>query len=124
MFGEDSDISTVDGDAAEVVSLLNDEYARMVLVLTYEEALTADALVDRLDAAPSTVYNRLSRLTDHDLVTEQQQINPNGHHRKTYQARLDQVSISLSGDGFEVRIDREPTDPADRLTDAFDDLRQ
>lgn len=124
MCGEDSDSSIVDADDAEVVSLLDDEYARMVLALTYEEALAADALVDHLDAAPSTIYDRLSRLTDHDLVTEQQQIDPNGHHRKTYQARLDQVSVSLSGDGFEVRIDRKPTDPADRLTDAFDDLRQ
>lgn len=124
MDGEDSDISTVDSDDGEVVSLLDDEYARMVLVLTYEEALAADALVDRLDAAPSTIYDRLSRLADHDLVTEQQQIDLNGYHRKTYQARLDQVTVSLSGEGFEIRIDREPTDPADRLTDAFDDLRQ
>lgn len=123
MAGEDSDISTVDGDDAEVVSLLDDEYARLVLVLTYEEALAADDLVDRLDAAPSTIYDRLSRLADQNLVAEQQQIDLDGHHHKTYQARLDQVNVSLSEDGFEVRIDREPTDPADRLTNTFEDLR-
>lgn len=117
-------ISPVAAEDAEVVSLLDDQYARMVLALTYEEALAADALVERLDVAPSTVYDRLDRLVDHDLITAQQQLDPNGNHYKTYRARLDQVVVDLTADGFEVNIDREPSDPADRLTDAFDDLRR
>lgn len=124
MCGEDPGISPVASEDAEVVSLLDDQYARLVLALTSEEPLAADALTDRLDAAPSTVYDRLDRLVDHDLITEQQQLDPNGNHYKIYRARLDQVVIELTANGFEVIIDREPSDPADRLTDAFDDLRQ
>lgn len=124
MVGEDTDIVTVTADDADVVALLDDEYARAVLFITYDQAWAADDLAERLDAAPSTIYDRLSRLTEHGLVVEQQQIDPDGHHYKTYRARLDCVVVDLTADGFEVTIDRKPTDPADRLTDAFDQLRQ
>lgn len=124
MVGEDTGVVTVNANDADVVSLLDDEYARAMLFITYDQALAADDLAERLDAAPSTVYDRLSRLTEHDLVVEQQQIDLDGHHRKTYRARLDRVIVDLTPDGFEVTIDRKPTDPADRLTDAFDQLRQ
>lgn len=123
MSGEGSAVVAIDADDADVVALLDDEYARAALVLTYREELSADDLAERIDAAPSTVYDRLSRLTDHDLVAERQQIDPDGHHHKTYRARLDQVVAELTAEGFELRIDREPTDPADRLTAAFEDLR-
>lgn len=123
MSGEGSTVVAIDADDADVVALLDDEYARATLVLTYREELAADDIAERLDVAPSTVYDRLSRLTDHDLVTEQQQLDLGGHHYKTYRARLDCVVTELTADGFEVRIDREPRDPADRLTAAFDDLR-
>lgn len=116
-------VVTVNADDADVVSLLDDEYARAVLFITYDQAWAADDLAERLDAAPSTVYDRLSRLSEHDLVVEQQQINLDGHHHKTYRARLDRVVVNLTADGFKVTIDRKPTDPADRLTDAFDQLR-
>lgn len=124
MVGENTGVVTVNADDADVVSLLDDEYARAVLFITYEEAWAADDLAKRLDAAPSTIYDRLSRLTEHDLVVERQQIDLDGHHHKTYRARLDRVIVDLTADGFEVTIDRTPTDPADRLTDAFDQLRQ
>lgn len=124
MVGEDTGVVAVDADDAEVVSLLDDEYARAVLLVTYEQARAADELVERLDAAPSTIYDRLSRLAEHDLVVERQRIDPGGHHHKTYRARLDHVVVDLTPEGFEVTVDRKPTDPADRLTDAFDELRR
>lgn len=123
MVEENTGVVTVNADDADVISLLDDEYARAVLFLTYDQAWAADDLAERLDAAPSTVYDRLSQLTDHDLVVEQQQINLDGYHHKTYRARLDRVVVNLTADGFEVTTTRKPTDPADRLTDAFDQLR-
>jgi len=129
MSGDDGDVTpvdtldvVVDATDAEIVSLLDDEYARALLVVTYEEACAADDLVERLDAAPSTIYDRLSRLTEHDLVAEHQRIDPDGHHHKTYRARLDRVVVEFDADGVAVTVDREPTDPADRLAAAFDDL--
>ena len=123
MSGEGSAVVAIDADDAAVVSLLDDEYARAALVLTYREELAAADLVERLDAAPSTVYDRLSRLVDQDLVTERQRLDPDGHHHKSYRARLDRVVAELTAEGIELSIEREPTDPADRLTAAFDDLR-
>lgn len=114
---------TADAAEAEVVSLLDDEYARALLVVAYDEARAADDLAEVLGAAPSTVYDRLSRLREHDLVVERQRIDPDGHHHKTYRTRLDRVVVEFGADGVEVAVDREPTDPADRLSAAFDDLR-
>lgn len=124
MVGDDIGVGAVDADDADVVALLDDEYARAVLVMTYKQAWAASDLADRLDTAPSTIYDRLSRLTAQDLVVEQQEIDLDGHHYKTYRACVDRVVIELSTDGFEITIDRTPTDPADRLTDAFDQLRE
>lgn len=125
--GGDAPVDTldvvVDATDAEIVSLLDDEYARALLVVTYDDARAADDLAERLDVAPSTVYDRLSRLTEHDLVVERQRIDPDGHHHKAYRARLDRVVVEFAADGVEVTVDREPTDPADRLADAFDALR-
>lgn len=123
MSGEDGDVVTADAADAEVVSLLDDEYARALLVVIYDEPHAADELAETLDAAPSTIYDRLSRLREHDLVVERQRIDPDGHHHKTYRARVDRVVVEFTADGVEVTVDREPTDPADRLSAAFDDLR-
>jgi DNA-binding transcriptional ArsR family regulator len=114
---------TADVADAEIVSLLDDEYARALLVVAYDEARPADELAETLGTARSTVYDRLSRLGEHDLVVEHQEIDPDGHHYKTYRTRLDRVVIEVAADGVEVAVDREPTDPADRLSAAFDTLR-
>lgn len=124
MGGDDGGLPAGDLEGSDVVALLNDEYARAVLRETYDRARPVEDLIDRVDAAPSTIYDRLSRLTETDLVVERQAIDPDGHHHKTYRACLDQVLIELTADGFTVHIDRTPTDPADRLTDAFDRLRE
>lgn len=124
MTGEDVGVIAGDDVDAEIVSLLDDEYARAVLVYTYDRTRAAEDLTERLDVAPSTIYDRLSRLVEHDLLVEQQRIDPDGHHHKVYRARLDRVVVDLTGDGIEINAEREPIDPADRLTDAFDSLRR
>jgi len=113
-----------DSDDRAVVSLLDDDYARGVIVETYDEARTAEELADALDAAPSTVYERLSELTDRSLLAEQQQLDPDGHHRKAYRARVDRVIVDVSGEGVDVRTEPTDADPADTLTDAFERLRR
>jgi hypothetical protein len=120
---DDGGIADDTADVA-VVSLIDDEYARAVLVSTYGQTQAATDLAERLDAAPSTVYDRLERLMERNLLVERQEIDADGHHRKAYRARLDRVVVNLTADGVEVRVERKPTDPADRLTDAFSSLRQ
>ncbi|MFB6081281.1 MAG: helix-turn-helix domain-containing protein [Halanaeroarchaeum sp.] len=107
---------------AELISLLEDDYAREILVHTYEEARSADDLSDVCDADPSTIYRRVERLRDRDLIKGRQRIDPNGHHYEVFRARLRTVTIELTGEGYVVEVDRSEPDAADRFTRLYEEL--
>lgn len=111
-----------DGDVSRVVDLLSDEYARGILHHAREEPRSVDALSEACDAAPSTIYRRVERLREEDLLEVHQQLDPDGHHYKEYAAKLDEVSITLDADGFSVEIDRGEA-PADRFTRLYEGFK-
>jgi len=111
-----------DGEDAELLSLLDDEYARAILIETSKEPMSADALTERCDASPPTVYRRIDRLDEHDLVEAEQELDPDGHHYKTYRARLERVSVELSDGEMDVRVDRTDENAADRFTRLYEEL--
>jgi DNA-binding transcriptional ArsR family regulator len=82
-------------DPEEVLSLLSDDYARDILLATREEAVPARELADQLDVSRATVYRRLNRLQDAGLVDTSLAIHSDGHHRKQFQATVDEVSLSF-----------------------------
>ncbi|WP_256300096.1 ArsR/SmtB family transcription factor [Haloarchaeobius salinus] len=106
----------------DVAGLLEDEYARAILVNTSSEPMSATELAERCDASPPTIYRRIDRLREHDLVESEQELDPDGHHYEVFVANLERVTIELGDDGFEVEIERQ-TDPADRFTSLFEELR-
>jgi DNA-binding transcriptional ArsR family regulator len=107
-----------------VAELLADPYARAILAAASEEAVDATTLADRLDADPSTIYRRLESLEEQDLVTSRIQPRSDGHHYSVYRTRLRRVTVDLEDGEYRVAVEREtPTDPADRLTDLFEEIR-
>jgi predicted transcriptional regulator len=112
------------GDAEEeLVSLLDDRYAREILVETCEEPRSADALSEACDASPSTIYRRIERLRERDLLEGQQRLDPDGHHYEVYAARLHRVTVELTPDGFVVDVERETGETAaDRFTSLYEEL--
>jgi predicted ArsR family transcriptional regulator len=110
------------GDAREVYSLLDDEYARRILIETYEETRSASALCDACDASEATVYRRLERLQQQDLVESVQEVDPDKGPQEVYAARLDHVSIDLTAAGFEVDVEYVDETAADRLTRLYEEL--
>jgi len=111
-----------DDEDAELLSLLDDEYARAILIETSKEPMSADTLTERCDASPPTVYRRIDRLDEHDLVEAEQELDPDGHHYKTYRARLERVSVELSDGEMDVRVDRSDENAADRFTRLYEEL--
>lgn len=109
-------------DSTEVYSLLDDEYARRILVATYEETRSASALSEACDASEATVYRRLDRLREQDLVEGVQRVDPEEGPREVYAARLDRVAIDLTGEGFDIEIDYIEETAADRLTRLYEEL--
>jgi predicted transcriptional regulator len=82
-------------DPEEVLSLLSDDYARDILLATREEATPARELADQLEISRATVYRRLNRLQDAGLVETSLAIHSDGHHRKQFQATVDELSLSF-----------------------------
>lgn len=112
-----------DGDEDEIFEILDDGYARDILIETRSGPVSADELSEVCDVSPSTVYRRVERLQEHDLLEGQQRLDPDGHHYEVYTARLQRVTVELTEDGFIVEIDRtEPADAADRFTELFEEL--
>lgn len=112
----------MDEDEAAVVALVDDDCAAEILRLTSVEPMSVTRLTERTGASEPTVYRRLQRLREHDLVVERQRIDPDGHHHSVYTARLERVTVELAEGHFEVEVVRAD-DPADQFTRLVDELR-
>lgn len=108
----------------DVLALLDDEYARAILTATSAEPMSANTLSERCNASVSTIYRRLDRLQDCDLVEEQLQPQPDGNHYKMYVSRLESFSVSFEDGEMRAEITRTATeeDVADRFTRMWEDL--
>lgn len=116
---------TEDSDERDLLSLLEDDYARAILAATSAEPMSAQQLSERCDVAPSTIYRRVDRLKDHDLLDERTQYDPDGHHRSLYESRLEEVHVTFEDGTYRVELERtEPPeeDVADRFTRLMEDL--
>ena len=106
----------------ELYALLDDDYARRILVETYGETRSAEALSDACGASESTIYRRVERLRDRDLIEGVQRLDPGGHHHEVYAARLERVTIDLTDEGFVVEVDYAEEHAADRFTRLYEEL--
>jgi len=111
----------MDGDD-ELLALLDDEYARAILAELTTEPMSVSELCTACGMSDPTAYRRLDRLQAADLVTEQQALDPDGHHYKRYAATVENVTVSFDDGTYEVVVTRSSTDPADRFTDLFEGL--
>lgn len=114
-----------DSDDAELLALLEDDYAREILAATSAQPMSAERLSQHCDASDSTIYRRVDRLKDHDLIDEQTQFDPDGHHYNVYVSRLQSVTVTFDDGECQVELERRPPageDPADRFTRMWQDL--
>lgn len=110
-------------DVQAIAALLEDEYAHAILIYTSQESMSATELSEACDASPSTIYRRIDRLQEFDLLVDRLQLDRDGHHYKTYTARLERITIELDDGAFEVEVTYRAEDPADRFTDLFEGFR-
>jgi predicted transcriptional regulator len=112
----------MDEDEDELLALLDDEYARDILVELTKEPMSVSELCTACEMSDPTAYRRLDRLQDAELVTEQQELDPDGHHYKCYVATVEDVTVTFVDGTYEVTVTRRSSDPADRFTDLFEGL--
>ncbi|WP_049920411.1 winged helix-turn-helix domain-containing protein [Haloferax sulfurifontis] len=87
-----------------IFDLFGDQLARHILVLTSERAFSADELSNILEVSPPTVYRRVNELAEYDLLTEQQEIDEDGHHFKTFETTLKRVVFEIDDGGYNIDI--------------------
>ncbi|WP_247008500.1 ArsR/SmtB family transcription factor [Halorientalis litorea] len=120
-----------DWELAEVLDLLSDEYARSILAATSVEPMSAKQLAEQCDASLPTIYRRVERLQEYDLLEERTRVDLTGSHHKMYSATLSEFSMDLEDGGYEGTIERvsradfpgeDETDTADRFTEMWENL--
>ncbi len=113
-------------DVEEIVSLLDDQYARDILEAARDEPLSAEALMEACEASSSTIYRRIEWLQDSELLDDEQRLDPKGHHYKVYTTRMQGLTVELRDDGFSCEVDRgddEAEDAPDRFTRLYEGFK-
>lgn len=103
-------------DLADLIDLLDDEHVRSILAATSAEPLSAGELSDRCGVSVSTIYRRVDRLEDADLVREETRPRPDGHHETIYVSTLDRFELTVRDGELEWELERRHKDVADELT--------
>jgi predicted transcriptional regulator len=105
-----------DVDLSTVVTLLDDEHVRTILVVTSDAPRSANELSDHCDISTSSIYRRLDRLREADLVGERTRPRADGHHETVYVSRLDRFELTIRDGDLSWDVDRRSDDVADELT--------
>lgn len=113
MTDADSDATTL----SELLSVLDDEHSRTILAATSDSPLSATELSDRCELSPSSIYRRVDRLEQADLLHEQTRLRRVGHHETVYRASLARFELSVRDGSIDWDVEREDDDDAtDQLT--------
>lgn len=107
----------------KVIELLDDDYARAILVATSEQPMSATTLSEEIDASLPTVYRRLEWLEDAGMVDAQTVPDSEGHHYRVYRSRLRRFAVELDDGALEATIDLRGEHVADRFTRLYEGLR-
>jgi DNA-binding transcriptional ArsR family regulator len=106
-------MTVVDAETRDtLLSALDDADGRAILEATDEEPLTASEISDACDLPLSTAYRKIDLLTEAGLLSERTRLRNSGKHTSEYERAVDDVVVSMDGDGIEVRVaHREPQQP-------------
>ncbi|MDZ5812910.1 winged helix-turn-helix domain-containing protein [Halorubrum sp. AD140] len=109
-------------DVETVAGLLADQTVRTILTETSQEPMSATALKTRCEASGPTIYRRLERLRETDLVVEATRPDPDGgHHRTVYEPNLERITVELADGTLSVQVDRREG-MADRFTRLVEEM--
>lgn len=103
--GTDERSVAVTGDGAEdLLELLGDDYTQRILETLEGEPIPARAVIAACDTSRPTVYRRLNRLQEYDLVGVDTELHPDGHHRKVFAKRFERATVELKDGTPEILL--------------------
>lgn len=97
-----------DGPACEVpvelaVGVLRDEDCRELLTVLDEQRTSAD-LAERIELPRPTVYAKLDKLVEANLVTQEKAVSDGGNWFHYYKRRFDEIDIDLGEESLSLRV--------------------
>lgn len=99
-------------EPSNIFDIFGDKLARRILVYADQHPISAEELADHLDASSPTIYRRLNALADYDLLSEEIQVDDDGHHYSTFETALDEITFAVDDGGYtiDIQIKEEPGD--------------
>lgn len=109
-------------DLQALLDALDDPDCRAIL-RTLDRPMTTQELMDHCDLSQTTAYRKLDRLNEADLLDEQTEVRPDGHHTTRYERAFSGLVIELTAeDRFEVSVIRQPESAAERLAQFWSEV--
>lgn len=112
---------TEGADVEEVAAVLDDEASRCILLHAHSHHMAVSELAECCDVSEPTIYRRLERLQDLELVAERTVPDRDGHHYAEYRTTLDRLTVDLTEEGFVVEVSRIER-AADRFTRLIEEM--
>jgi len=91
-------------DAPEPLCLLDDAYARSILIALVRGPRSGRALAERCDISRPTAYRRLNRLEEAGFVTTELCPDPDGHHRTEFSLARDRLTVVIEDGSLAVTL--------------------
>ncbi len=107
-----------------VLQSLEDDKCRAILT-ALREPKSATELCDECELASSTVYRKLDRLRDAELVREYTEVRRDGPNATLYERDFTDISISIDdADEFTISIDRPNRNADDRMATFWSEMKK
>lgn len=103
---------------SDLLELLSDEYAREILAATSVKPMSANQIAEQCGMSLPTVYRRVDRLKEFDLIEEQTRVEPGGNDYSEFVATFEEVSVALDEGTFEAVVERTSTESFPGATEA------
>ncbi|WP_336037847.1 helix-turn-helix domain-containing protein [Halobacterium yunchengense] len=106
-------------DVQRVLDAVDDADCRAILEATRDDALTVNEVADACDLAQSTAYRKVDILDDAGLLEESLRIRQSGKHVAEYACGVDDVTLTVDGDGVRVTVEHAEPDASASFGGAF-----
>ena len=92
-----------DADAPPHLQLVDDEFARRIIMTLCDGAKRGREIASICDASRPTIYRRLNRLESAGFVRTTRTVGPDGHECKEFQLIRNRLTVSIDDGSVVVR---------------------
>ena len=100
----------------QIGGFIEDGTTRRILIEASQQPMSAHSLGEAAGASTPTIYRRLEKLRECDLLVERTRMDPEGgHHHTVYATDLERIVVELTEGEFDFEIQHHEA-MADRFT--------